>query len=203
MGWQGALAWMCRIGVVMKFRILVHVWVILIVLSEPVAAQNSTDQGGLSSKVEMWRHSRLQALREEDPTALAPFTTDGCSGGMSAAWGAMARTFPWFARVFAHEAPWHDCCVIHDQAYHLGGEDPDAEAGYQARLLADEDLRMCVQGVADVQAETLAQQYDATPEDVTAAINFVADRMYDAVRLGGLPCSGLPWRWGYGWPQCF
>jgi hypothetical protein len=30
----------------------------------------------------------------------------------------------------------------------------------------------------------------------------IADLMYRAVRLGGIPCSGLPWRWGYGWPAC-
>ncbi|WP_422053473.1 hypothetical protein [Shimia sp.] len=187
----------------MRFRRFAQVFVAFIVLSEPVVAQSSTSDSGLSAKVEIWRHSRLQALREAEPTSMAPFTTDGCSGGMSAAWGAMARTFPWFARVFAHEAPWHGCCVTHDRAYHLGGENPKAQAGFQARLKADEELRLCVKGVADGQADALAQQYEATPEDVTAAINFVADRMYEAVRLGGLPCSGLPWRWGYGWPQCF
>lgn len=173
------------------------------VLSEPVTAQGSGESLGLSAKVEIWRHSRLQAVREADPEALVPFTTDGCSGGMSAAWGAMARTFPWFARVFEHEAPWHDCCVAHDRAYHQGGEDAAAEAGFRARLEADEELRMCVQSVADAQSDALALQYDSTSEDVVAAIYFVADRMYDAVRVGGLPCSGLPWRWGYGWPQCF
>ncbi|SMP31874.1 hypothetical protein [Shimia sagamensis] len=173
------------------------------VLTDPAAAQNSDDGPGWSAKVEIWRHSRLQALRETDPAALVPFTTDGCSGGMSAAWGAMAKTFPWFAQVFAHEAPWHDCCVVHDQAYHLGGEDPVPEAGFRARLEADEALRQCVQGVADSEADVLAQQYDSTPDDVAAAVYFVSERMYDAVRVGGLPCSGLPWRWGYGWPQCF
>lgn len=187
----------------MRFSDLSAVLGAILVLSEPVTAQGSSEGLGWSAKVEIWRHSRLQALREDDPAALVPFTTDGCSGGMSAAWGAMARTFPWFARVFEHEAPWHNCCVVHDQAYHLGGETADAEAGFFARLEADETLRMCVQSVADEHAETLALQYDGTPEDVTAAINFVADRMYEAVRVGGLPCSGLPWRWGYGWPQCF
>ncbi len=187
----------------MRFSDLPAVLGAIVVLSEAVMAQGASEGLGWSAKVEIWRHSRLQALREDDPAALVPFTTDGCSGGMSAAWGAMARTFPWFARVFEHEAPWHGCCVVHDQAYHLGGETVDAEAGFFARLKADEELRICVQSVADTQAETLALQYDSTPEDVTVAINFVADRMYEAVRVGGLPCSGLPWRWGYGWPQCF
>lgn len=187
----------------MQFSKLYAFFGAIVVLSEPVTAQGSSEGLGWSAKVEIWRHSRLQALREEQPAALVPFTTDGCSGGMSAAWGAMARAFPWFARVFAHEAPWHDCCMVHDQAYHLGGETADAEEGFFARLKADDALRMCVQSVADAQAEALAMQYDSTPEDVAAAIYFVADRMYEAVRVGGLPCSGLPWRWGYGWPQCF
>ena len=29
-----------------------------------------------------------------------------------------------------------------------------------------------------------------------------ADMMYRAVRIGGGPCTGLPWRWGNGWPGC-
>ncbi len=176
---------------------------LIFVLCEPVTAEGSGESLGWSAKVEIWRHSKLQSLREDDPAALVPFATDGCSGGMSAAWGAMARAFPWFARVFAHEAPWHECCVVHDKAYHLGGENSEAEAGYFARLKADEELRVCVQHEADAQSEALALQYDSSPEDVEAAIYFVADRMYEAVRVGGLPCSGLPWRWGYGWPQCF
>ncbi len=187
----------------MTFNDLATFACVIFVLSEPVTAQSSDFELGWSSKVEVWRHSRLQGLREGDSSALAPFTTDGCSGGMSAAWGAMAKTFPWFAQVFADEAPWHNCCVVHDQAYHLGGEDPEPEASFRARLEADEDLRLCVQEVADNKADVLAQQYNSTPEDVAAAVHFVADRMYDAVRVGGLPCSGLPWRWGYGWPQCF
>lgn len=194
---------MCRIEVTMRFSKSCAIFGAIFVLGGSVTAQSSSEGLGWSAKVEVWRHSRLQALREDAPAALVPFTTDGCSGGMSAAWGSMARAFPWFARVFEHEAPWHDCCVEHDRAYHLGGENANAEAGFFARLKADEELRMCVQSVADAQAETLALQYESTSEDVVTAIYFVANRMYEAVRVGGLPCSGLPWRWGYGWPQCF
>ena len=38
-----------------------------------------------------------------------------------------------------------------------------------------------------------------TGETLYAAI---AELMYSAVRIGGIPCSTLPWRWGYGWPEC-
>jgi hypothetical protein len=40
-----------------------------------------------------------------------PFTTDGCSGGMSWFW----RTF------FRREPPWEGACVEHDKAYWQGG----------------------------------------------------------------------------------
>lgn len=40
-----------------------------------------------------------------------PFTTDGCSGGMTAAWRAVYRKDP----------PWNGLCVEHDKAYWVGG----------------------------------------------------------------------------------
>lgn len=39
------------------------------------------------------------------------FTTDGCSGGMTALWRLLYRCDP----------PWNDLCVEHDRAYHAGG----------------------------------------------------------------------------------
>jgi hypothetical protein len=42
---------------------------------------------------------------------LKPFTTDGCSGGMS-----------WiYKKIFRKPPPWEDDCVKHDRAYHAGG----------------------------------------------------------------------------------
>lgn len=40
-----------------------------------------------------------------------PFTTDGCSGGMSWLWRKIARRAP----------PWEGACVEHDRAYWQGG----------------------------------------------------------------------------------
>lgn len=54
-----------------------------------------------------------------------PFTTDGCSGGMTALW----------RLVFRRDPPWNDLCVQHDQAYWAGGTRAD-------RFIADCDL-MC------------------------------------------------------------
>ena len=46
---------------------------------------------------------------------LQPFTTDGCSGGMSWAWN----------KLTGHAPPWEDACVEHDMAYWAGGERDD------------------------------------------------------------------------------
>jgi hypothetical protein len=43
--------------------------------------------------------------------AIRPFTTDGCSGGMTACWRVVWRRDP----------PWNDLCVEHDRSYWRGG----------------------------------------------------------------------------------
>ena len=58
-----------------------------------------------------------------------PFTTDGCSGGMSALW-----------RLFARKpAPWEGDCVDHDRTYWAGGtaaERVEADAELARRVAA-------------------------------------------------------------------
>lgn len=39
------------------------------------------------------------------------FTTDGCSGGMTAIWKILFNKVP----------PWNDCCIEHDKQYWKGG----------------------------------------------------------------------------------
>ena len=52
-----------------------------------------------------------------------PFTTDGCSGGMS-----------WFWRkIFSKPPPWEDLCIDHDHTYWAGGTKAE-------RLEADREL---------------------------------------------------------------
>lgn len=79
-----------------------------------------------------------------------PFISDGCS------------RFP--------DADWYDCCLAHDVAYWLGGDE-------SLRLQADETLMQCV---AD------------------AGYPLIADMMFAGVRLGGVPYFATPYRWGYG-----
>lgn len=118
-------------------------------------------------RIEERQHARLNALPD---APLTPFASDGCSGGLSTVWTALAEDLPFEA-----------CCITHDRVYHAGGAETTARAGYDARLRADIALQACV-------AETGGQ--------------VIADAMYQAVRLGGQPCSGLSWRWGYGRAGC-
>ncbi|MEM1431727.1 MAG: hypothetical protein AAGG09_19900 [Pseudomonadota bacterium] len=147
-------------------------------------------------------HSRLMARIAAPDSALAPFTTDGCSGGLSEIWADVGAALPAFAEVHGETPPWEACCVTHDRAYHEAGGATDAEESYAARRAADAALRTCVQAEAGGRAAALHSQYGLGPETVRTAYVVIAAAMYRAVRVGGVPCSGLPWRWGYGWPDC-
>lgn len=163
-------------------------------LAVPAAAQD------LMRNVEMPAHRALveQSLGGNP----APFETDGCSGGMSASWRLVADTFPKFGAVYESHPPWESCCVTHDRAYHNAGGALTAEASFDARLTADRALRACVKDFGSTHAQDYAVRYDMTPEQVTSAVSITAEAMYMAVRFGGGPCSGLPWRWGFGYPGC-
>jgi hypothetical protein len=176
--------------------------VALCLLPSLLAAQSSEGPSLVDRLIEIPAHERLQAVRDDPNNGLAPFTTDGCSGGMSAAWEIVAQQFPQFEEVHAEHPPWESCCIKHDQAYHLGGEDSDPEASFAARLAADDSLAACVEEHAEGRTEALAEEYGMTPAQVAAAYHLIARAMYASVRLGGGPCTALPWRWGYGWPDC-
>ena len=45
-------------------------------------------------------------------------------------------------------------------------------------------------------------EYGLRRDEVTLLYRGIADVMYRAVRLGGTTCTRLPWRWGFGWPDC-
>ncbi|MEP1200150.1 hypothetical protein [Tateyamaria sp.] len=163
-------------------------------------AEDWSDQ--ISRAVEMPAHRWLAEQRAEsnDPT---PFTTDGCSGGMSSLWTFMAERYPAFSEAHGGVPPWETCCVTHDRAYHDAGPDPTPGASYDARLAADEALRQCVQGTVSVRDKVLIEEYGLDSAQVRAAYGAISESMFQAVRLGGGPCTGLPWRWGYGYPHCW
>ncbi len=166
------------------------------------AAQGNEAPTRLDQRIELRAHERLQALREKDGTALAPFVTDGCSGWQSQVWSFVADKIPAFEEAHQNLPPWENCCVIHDQAYHTGGENPDAVESFYARLTADEALKNCVIETASQRSAELSDIYGMTEAQVSTTYQTIGEAMFSAVRIGGAPCSGLPWRWGYGYPAC-
>lgn len=157
-------------------------------------------QEGLAYDLELAGHQALSAVQQTHEPAT--FKTDGCSGGMSAAWRVAARLFPSFEDTHGDLPPWEGCCVTHDHAYHAGGQGRSSQQGYQDRQDADLELQNCVIEGAKGSLDTLADAYGLEPDDVIIGYDLIGAAMYRAVRLGGAPCSGLPWRWGYGYPQC-
>ncbi len=166
----------------------------LLILASPVGAQD------LMRDIEMPAHRALIDTREV--ADLAPFETDGCSGGLSSSWRLVADTFPKFGAFYEAHPPWEYCCVSHDRAYHNAGGALRAEDSFDARLSADETLRDCVMEHGASHDDEYALRYDMTPDQIRSVHSITAEAMYLAVRFGGGPCSGLPWRWGYGYPGC-
>lgn len=157
----------------------------------------------LERSLEMGRHERLWEEKQNPAHRLSEFTTDGCSGGLSVGWYHLSRKVEYLKTVHGDLPPWESCCVGHDRLYHeAGGRSISAEMSFEARRQADEELRGCVLDTGLGRASELAEQYGLTVEEVGQVYEVIGDLMYRAVRIGGVPCSGLPWRWGYGWPKC-
>jgi hypothetical protein len=166
----------------------------LLVAAAPQAG--AQDGWRIDLAAELPAQRALAAARAASADALAPFTTDGCSGGLSAVWAFAATRFPAFAAAQGDVPPWEACCVAHDRRYHRAGDDPGPVAGFHARLAADTALRACV---LDTLGDTA---FGLAPDLAEAAAAAAAEAMFLAVRLGGGPCTGLPWRWGYGRAAC-
>jgi hypothetical protein len=159
-------------------------------------------QAALERLIEMPAHERLQTLRSDPSNTLAPFETDGCSGYQSQIWEFIAAQIPSFERVHQNQPPWQSCCVTHDRAYHIGGFNRDAQASFDARTAADNQLHACVIQTAMDRKSELSKTYGMTETQVATAYTAIANTMFIAVRVGGAPCSGLAWRWGYGYTNC-
>jgi hypothetical protein len=173
----------------------------------PAQAQESAERAplieSLESQLELSRHRQLVEQKQSQDTELTPFTTDGCSGGLSAGWRYFSETIDLLEENHGEAPPWESCCVSHDREYHrAGGRSLSAEESFAARLKADESLRRCVLDTGNERAPELFQQYGMSADEVEDVYVIIANLIYRAVRIGGIPCSGLPWRWGYGWPAC-
>lgn len=136
-------------------------------------------------------------------SALSEFTTDGCSGGLSVGWDYFARQVGKFGERHGMLPPWQNCCIEHDRAYHAGGGvGLTATESFLAREEADDELHTCVLATASERGPQLQSDYGLDEEQVADLYQNIAVSMHTAVRLGGMPCTGLSWRWGYGWPDC-
>jgi len=162
------------------------IYLSLIILSSTSSADILTD------KIRLLEEKRMERLRiTKSGEEIKPFVSDGCSGGLSTGWEYFAERFPGFAARFGENPPWESCCIQHDFAYWQG----ESSEGYDAREAADIALRRCVENTG------LTPQKEPQQE-ASLALKVTANLMYQAVRLGGKPCTSLPWRWGYGCPLC-
>lgn len=153
--------------------------------------------------LELGRHEKLVSQKQQSGSSLSPFTTDGCSGGLSVGWRQLSEVIDQVKQNHGESPPWESCCITHDLAYYeAGSREITAAMSFEARLNADRQLQACVVETGKQRAGVLSLQYKLTIEDVEQIYRVIADLMYRAVRIGGVPCSGLPWRWGYGWPDC-
>ncbi|WP_187429715.1 hypothetical protein ROLI_010370 [Roseobacter fucihabitans] len=174
----------------------------LVVMAVVIAVPGALAQGapGLAERIGLPAHEALmQQTINANP---APFETDGCSGGMSGIWTATANRFPQWAKNQGEKPPWEACCIAHDRIYHDADGATEPRQSFAARLRADQTLRACVIAQGRRDRDTLAQTYATSGQTVDRIYDAIAQAMYLAVRLGGRPCSALPWRWGYGFADC-
>ena len=170
---------------------------------EALPSQSNVQINAVERRLELRSHSRFLASLTVSDAKLRPFTTDGCSGGLSAGWKYLAAAVPVFAEVHQPRPPWEPCCVIHDRAYHRAvATGVTSVASFDSRKRADLELERCVQLSADQRIDELSATYGMSADHVRLLYRAISALMYRAVRLGGVPCSGLAWRWGYGWPRC-
>lgn len=172
------------------------------------AAANS-DEGdqskvdALEYQLEIRRHESLVRQKQNHQHQLNGFTTDGCSGGLSVGWQYLAEAIESFQQLHGRKPPWEQCCIDHDRYYHAaGGRLISADQSFSLRLQADRQLEQCVEQTAFKRLSELSGAYDMSKEEVGQLYTVISRLMYRAVRIGGVPCTGLPWRWGYGWPEC-
>ncbi|MCP4289270.1 MAG: hypothetical protein GY792_33425 [Gammaproteobacteria bacterium] len=157
----------------------------------------------LERQLEMGRHERLAARKAQTDSTLAEFTTDGCSGGLSVGWEYLAGKIRQFQTVHGMHPAWEPCCIEHDRAYHTGGpREATASWSFEVRKKADLALQACVLTTGIRRTPELSAEYGISAREVEILYNTIASLMYRSVRIGGMPCTGLPWRWGYGWPEC-
>jgi hypothetical protein len=161
-----------------------------------LTAQNPLD--AVAESLERAQMTRLAAQQKRPGINITAYRSDGCSGGMSQSWSVLADTLPLFVDYAGREPPWEHCCVAHDRDYWRG----ETENGFEKRAQSDARLRACVSATGEQRGAEIAETLNLPQQEIINTINLTSELMYQAVRLGGSPCTGLPWRWGHGWPVC-
>lgn len=141
-----------------------------------------------------------QLERTKGAHVRSEFESDGCSGNISTSWtnviSELNERFPSFKENYPNPEtlPFEPACVTHDQTYHQG------DGGYIGRLRADNKLRedIIIYGIENT--EILKKSTGLkTDEEVIFIYEKIAEIVYRGVRLGGAPCTGMPYAWGYGY----
>ena len=152
----------------------------------------------ISPLIERQQMMRLEQTKEQ--TIRTPFVTDGCSGNVSKAWsevvGQLSSIFSDIdERYFnAQNIPFEYACEAHDKLYHEG------TGGYVGRLQADNTLRREILEYAITHTDDIKRRTRLkTDESAIFLYETIADIIYRGVRLGGAPCSGESYAWGYGY----
>ena len=186
------------------FHVCVSVCLVIVL---PSAAADAGTQEGIftaqAKQLELTQHRRLLAVKARPDAKLSEFSTDGCSGGLSVGWDYLSSAVPKFQSVHGTQPPWENCCIVHDRLYHSAGQlRGDEVESYTARLQSDIGLKSCVREVGNSRTNQLSDAYGLSGGKTVAIYKQISELMFLVVRLGGVPCSGLSWRWGFGWPSC-
>lgn len=152
----------------------------------------------ITPQIEETNMQRLELTMQQ--YQLAPFTTDGCSAGISDSWNTAVAQFSQLSDTFAtnyadlENIPFESACIEHDRLYHSG------IGGYAGRLVADNQLRNDIlsYGIANVSTVQAATGLE-TAAQAMSLFDLVAEVVYRGVRAGGSPCTEETYAWGYGY----
>jgi len=142
----------------------------------------------------------IQLEETKKTTRLSPFETDGCSGNVSEGWTSAVKTLSNISDDFSKKysdqknIPFESAGISHDKIYHQG------VGGYVSRLNAGNQLRADIikYGINNWQ-DIIENTPLKTKEEVVFVFEKIAEVIYRSVRVGGFPCSGQPYAWGYGY----
>jgi heme exporter protein D len=184
----------------MKKR-LVRIAVFLCLLALIIAAITYHLERGtitVTPQAERERMERLEQAKQRH--TLAPFVSDGCSGMVSEAWTLAVQQIGAFSKDMneryadATSIPFQFACEAHDRLYHAG------EGGYVARFIADNKLRTDIHEYALTHREEIRTRAGLSSDEAALYLyDIIADLVYHGVRVGGAPCSGKPYAWGFGY----